>query len=326
MNVVDMLRQYMQPRRYALGGFVDPTIMNIPALQLQGAQTADPNAFLAGNNLTGSVLPASILAGLLGVTPSNLQAQASPDLFNMATTGAGGLDRTGPLPPPLPPPQPAPGQAPTEFKQPPALAVPPPPTQNRIIDDDRLGGPAPNFQPQPVAPTPPPPTQNKIITDDRLGGQTPAPPSPSPLDQLARQAGVSYSADQLPDSLKQSNAGFQQQVQDLASARDADYYRQYFDALKQFGGNPTQADVTAAAGKGVSFAHGGLVAGAEPGRADSMRAKVSRGSYIIPAAVVSALGEGNTDAGAKRLDEFVRKRRSAPGLSVMRRGHGYTDT
>lgn len=45
----------------------------------------------------------------------------------------------------------------------------------------------------------------------------------------------------------------------------------------------------------------GLVHSASPGRADLVGAQLRRGSYVLPADVVSGLGEGNTLAGAKLL-------------------------
>jgi hypothetical protein len=65
----------------------------------------------------------------------------------------------------------------------------------------------------------------------------------------------------------------------------------------------------------------GLVDDDSPGQADEVSAdhpthdvKLSGGEYIIPADVVAALGEGNTDAGAKRLDGIVKElRQSATG-------------
>lgn len=47
----------------------------------------------------------------------------------------------------------------------------------------------------------------------------------------------------------------------------------------------------------------GLFPGAGSGRADTMKATVPAGTYIIPADVVSAIGDGNTMAGAKVLDK-----------------------
>lgn len=47
---------------------------------------------------------------------------------------------------------------------------------------------------------------------------------------------------------------------------------------------------------------GGLLASATPGRADALPALLPRGGYVLPADVVSALGQGNTNAGARLLD------------------------
>lgn len=47
---------------------------------------------------------------------------------------------------------------------------------------------------------------------------------------------------------------------------------------------------------------GGLVAGHDGGRADTIECSVPRGSYIIPADIVSGIGQGNTTRGAKVLD------------------------
>ena len=50
------------------------------------------------------------------------------------------------------------------------------------------------------------------------------------------------------------------------------------------------------------YANGsGLVPGASAGRADAIAAAVPTGSYVLPADVVSSLGQGNTQAGGKML-------------------------
>jgi hypothetical protein len=49
----------------------------------------------------------------------------------------------------------------------------------------------------------------------------------------------------------------------------------------------------------------GLVHSASPGRADLVGAKLRRGSYVLPADVVSGLGQGNTMAGAKLLQSSL---------------------
>ena len=46
----------------------------------------------------------------------------------------------------------------------------------------------------------------------------------------------------------------------------------------------------------------GAIAGVTPGRSDELPVKLPAGAYVIPADIVSALGEGNTAAGFKKLD------------------------
>lgn len=49
------------------------------------------------------------------------------------------------------------------------------------------------------------------------------------------------------------------------------------------------------------------VQGQGDGLSDSIPANLSAGEYVLPAQVVSALGNGDTQAGAKLLDEFVKR-------------------
>lgn len=60
----------------------------------------------------------------------------------------------------------------------------------------------------------------------------------------------------------------------------------------------------------------GLLRGGSPGQMDDVNAALSHGEYVMDADVVAALGDGNTEAGAQRLDEMreaIRKhKRSAP--------------
>lgn len=64
---------------------------------------------------------------------------------------------------------------------------------------------------------------------------------------------------------------------------------------------------------------GGLVAGHDGGRDDTIECSVPRGSYIIPADIVSGLGQGNTTKGATVLDGVFRTRAliANPALSKM---------
>lgn len=64
----------------------------------------------------------------------------------------------------------------------------------------------------------------------------------------------------------------------------------------------------------------GLLRGAQPGQADGVPINASHGEYVMDADVVAALGDGNTDAGAAKLDamrENIRKhKRSAPPSKI----------
>ena len=60
----------------------------------------------------------------------------------------------------------------------------------------------------------------------------------------------------------------------------------------------------------------GLFPGAAAGRSDTVKATVPSGTYIIPADIVSALGDGNTAAGAKILDKkFGQDSQGGPQVS-----------
>jgi len=49
----------------------------------------------------------------------------------------------------------------------------------------------------------------------------------------------------------------------------------------------------------------GLINSSVPGRTDKLPINVKAGSYIVPSDVVSALGEGNSEAGRKVLDHMA---------------------
>ena len=64
----------------------------------------------------------------------------------------------------------------------------------------------------------------------------------------------------------------------------------------------------------------GLLAGGSPGQADDVNASLSHGEYVFDADTVAALGDGNTEAGARELDhmrEAIRRhKRSAPASKI----------
>lgn len=66
---------------------------------------------------------------------------------------------------------------------------------------------------------------------------------------------------------------------------------------------------------------GGLIHSAVPGRTDQLRIAVPNESHIIPADIVSSLGQGNTMAGAKMLDQMFRRQQKA-GLAHGGHVHG----
>jgi hypothetical protein len=68
------------------------------------------------------------------------------------------------------------------------------------------------------------------------------------------------------------------------------------------------------------YHNGGLFHSAVPGRTDRINASVPGGSYVIPADVVSGLGEGNTMAGANVLDKMMHT--GPGGMKLGPMGHG----
>lgn len=80
---------------------------------------------------------------------------------------------------------------------------------------------------------------------------------------------------------------------------------------------PADGGTKAAAGGLASYAPGGLLAGETDGMSDEIPAGVhkpgqlwlSGGEYIMPADIVSALGNGNTTAGGKVIDKAIEKLR-----------------
>lgn len=73
-------------------------------------------------------------------------------------------------------------------------------------------------------------------------------------------------------------------------------------------------------GNGATQGALGLLAGNTAGQDDSINARLSDGEYVMDADVVAALGDGNTAAGAAKLDQMResirRHKRSAPHDSI----------
>lgn len=68
--------------------------------------------------------------------------------------------------------------------------------------------------------------------------------------------------------------------------------------------------------RGGTVTHAGALTGATPGRADALKADVPDGCYIIPADIVSALGDGNTGAGFEHLARMFPTQRADGGATV----------
>lgn len=72
----------------------------------------------------------------------------------------------------------------------------------------------------------------------------------------------------------------------------------------------------------INFKQGGLIDSSIPGRSDHIPMKVPPGSYVLPADIPSALGQGNTKAGSEILSKMFTH--SAYGLKPMtQKAHGF---
>ena len=93
-----------------------------------------------------------------------------------------------------------------------------------------------------------------------------------------------------------------------------------------YGSRPEELFFDDVGGQQMKFKNGGRVkkeaqsplAGLG-GQDDTIDAKLSAGEYVIPADVVSQLGDGNTSAGAKKLDQLLAKTRKHKA-SAMKKG------
>ena len=100
----------------------------------------------------------------------------------------------------------------------------------------------------------------------------------------------------------------------------SDYVAQHWDEVGA--GEKFRVD---AAGPTVTASHGGalghisrLARGSGSGRDDTINARLSDGEYVIDAETVALLGDGSTDAGAKRLDEMRKQVRMQKGKSLSK--------
>jgi hypothetical protein len=88
--------------------------------------------------------------------------------------------------------------------------------------------------------------------------------------------------------------------------------------VRKMGGGSTTTTTAPVAGKVKP--HVGPIHSPVAGRTDHLPMHVPSGSYVIPADIVSAMGEGNTMAGFKYLDRMFN---GSPGVRAFASG-GYT--
>ena len=117
----------------------------------------------------------------------------------------------------------------------------------------------------------------------------------------------------IPQMQFQQPAQIQQPQQYSGFASAVGRNPQFMAAIQQRGVLP---QMNMAAGGDVQ----GLLAGSSPGQADDVNASLSHGEYVFDADTVAALGDGNTEAGARELDrmrEAIRQhKRSAPASKI----------
>lgn len=90
-------------------------------------------------------------------------------------------------------------------------------------------------------------------------------------------------------------------------------------ARKYAKGGDTMSNL-ALKGSSIKLSHEGMLNSSIPGRTDKLPMKVKAGSYVLPADIPSALGQGNTMAGGEILKKMFN---SGPyGLSTMKGGGG----
>jgi hypothetical protein len=97
-----------------------------------------------------------------------------------------------------------------------------------------------------------------------------------------------------------------------------DYISQNWDQVTGGKFNQTAVPQVAAAHGGALNQISRLARGSGSGRDDTINARLSDGEYVIDAETVALLGDGSTDAGAKRLDEMRKQVRMQKGKSLSK--------
>lgn len=137
----------------------------------------------------------------------------------------------------------------------------------------------------------------------------------------ARPSPVTYNGGPAPIGMNQQDAAALQAIYTPRSPAPSGFAP---PARFAAGGMPMPALnnswITRREATGATTHNGGLFASAVPGRTDKLNTLVPGGAYVVPADVVSGLGEGNTMAGASVLDKMFH---SMPyGIQGPKLAHG----
>jgi hypothetical protein len=104
----------------------------------------------------------------------------------------------------------------------------------------------------------------------------------------------------ISSNIKELTGSGRPQKQDIAIALDVARR-----AKRAFGGKPP-AFMVKPSPKGAIKSHTGPIHSAVAGRTDHLPMHVPSGSYVIPADIISAMGEGNTMAGFKIMTDITK--------------------
>lgn len=171
--------------------------------------------------------------------------------------------------------------------------------------------------------TSPPPTYAQFLANQPNGGAAPTPSStiynggPAPGGMNSSDASLLQSLYAPIATPAKANGGF---VPDVGLGAPPQHFAD--------GGMPSSAEMASwvtrrEATDATSTPHGGgLFASAVPGRTDKLDSIVPAGAYVLPADVVSGLGEGNTMAGSAVLDKMFHTNPFAIQGSPLHRGMG----
>lgn len=147
---------------------------------------------------------------------------------------------------------------------------------------------------------------------------------PEKLQELLGLVGNSPQGQVIRAVLQQKRTMPNAQPQQVANAPQPTQQKRGGPVRRALGGDmgisPSQASPwwVRSEARGADAGGGGFLAGATPGRADSVQTTAPAGAYVWPADVIAGLGEGNSLAGARVLQDIIS---SGPyGTPVGRQG------